>query len=157
MNETTGIRRMKRTLLIHRIVQVLLCLLLIYMALHFQQLFAEKGLPHVFLNSLLATLLVQFLIFFPLRHFAGMEARRDVAAATTPADSEQQKHWRRQRLFSDTIKGAVFLGFTTFIMLAPPFTFILSTAFFSFIVTVITYLQCYNFAIRGEFTSPSRS
>lgn len=153
MNETIGIRRMKRTLVIHRIVQILLCLLLVYMALHFQQLFAEKGTPQVFRNSLLATLFLQLVLFFPLRHFAGNEARREVAAATRPAEVEQQKLWRRQRLFSDTIKGAIFLGFTIFIIIAPPFTFILSTAFFSFLATVITYLQCFNFAVRGELAS----
>lgn len=158
MTEPVGIRRLRRTLLIHRVVQVVLCALLIYMALHFQQLFTAKGEAHIFRNSLLATLLVQFAIFFPLRGFAAKEARRDFAAAAPDAAIEQQKLLRQQRLIGDTLKGAVFLGFAAFILMAPPATFVLSTAFFCFNVTVITYLQCFNFAIRKELdgaTKPS--
>lgn len=150
MYESVAIRRLRRTLLIYRIVQILLCVLLIYMALHFQQLFAAKGMPHVFRNSLLATLLLQFGLFFPLRRFAEKEARRELAAAATQATAEEQKQLRHQRLFSDTLKGAVFLGFSAFILIAPPVTFVLGTAFFCFIVTVVTYLQCFNFVVRRE-------
>lgn len=157
MYEATALRRLRRTLLIHRIVQILLCVLLIYMALHFQQLFAAKGMPHVFRNSLLATLLLQFVLFFPLRSFADKEARRELAAAAMRVTVEQQKQLRHQRLFGDILKGAVFLGFSAFILIAPPVTFVLSTALFCFIVTVVTYLQCFNFVVRRELgnTSPS--
>jgi hypothetical protein len=153
MYESVAIRRLHRSLQIHRIVQFLLCVLLIYMALHFQQLFLAKGTPHIFRNSLLATLLLQFGLFFPLRRFAGNEARRELAAAAVQATPEQQKQLRQQRLFGDTLKGAVFLGFTAFILMAPPATFILSTAFFCFIVTVITYLQCFSYAIRRRLSA----
>ncbi|MHB8707785.1 MAG: hypothetical protein ACYC9I_02835 [Desulfuromonadales bacterium] len=157
MYEATALRRLRRTLLIHRIVQILLCVLLIYMALHFQQLFAAKGMPHVFRNSLLATLLLQFVLFFPLRSFADKEARRELAAAAMQVTVEQQKQLRHQRLFGDILKGAVFLGFSAFILIAPPVTFVLSTALFCFIVTVVTYLQCFNFVVRRELgnTSPA--
>jgi len=148
MPDHVALVRLRRTLLIHRIVQVALCVLLIYMALHFQQLFQAKGTPQVFRNSLLTTLLVQFALFFPLRHFAANEARRELAVAAAGGDVERHKQLRQQRLIGDTLKGAVFLGFAAFILLAPPATFVLSTAFFSFIVTVITYLQCFNFAVR---------
>jgi hypothetical protein len=150
MYETIAIRRLRRALLIYRAVQILLCGLLIYMALHFQQLFAAKGTPHVFRNSLLATLLLQLALFFPLRRFADKEARRELAAAAAQTTAEQQKLLRQQRLFADVLKGAVFLGFVIFIMMAPPVTFVLSTALFCFIVTVITYLQCFNFVVRRE-------
>ena len=152
MDETIAIRRLHRSLLIHRIVQGLLCVLLVYMALHFQQLFAAKGTPHIFRNSLLATLLLQFALFFPIRRYAGNEARRELAAAATQVTSDQQKQLRQQRLIGDTLKGAVFLGFTAFILMAPPATFVLSTAFFCFIVTVITYLQCFSFTIKRGLT-----
>jgi hypothetical protein len=153
MYETIAIRRLRRTLLIHRIVQILLTVLLVYMALHFQQLFVAKGTPHIFRNSLLATLLLQFVLFYPLRRFAGNEAKRELAAAAVQVTVEQQKQLRQQRLISDTLKGAVFIGFTAFILVAPPATFELSTALFSAIVTVITYLQCFNFAVRRDLSS----
>lgn len=150
MYDTVAIRRLRRTLLIQRGLQILLCVLLIYMALHFQRLFAAKGMPHVFRNSLLATLLLQFGLFFPLRSFADKEARRELAAAARQITAEQQKQLRQQRLFGDILKGAVFLGFSAFILIAPPVTFVLGTALFCFIVTVITYLQCFNFVVRRE-------
>jgi hypothetical protein len=155
MYQAVALRRLRRTLLIHRLVQLLLGLLLITMALHFQQLFAAKGLPHVFRNSLLATLLLQFALFFPLRRFADKEARRELAAAATQTTVDEQKLLRQQRLFGDVVKGAVFLGFGIFILLAPPVTFVLSTALFSFIATVITYLQCFNFIVRSQLDSPA--
>jgi hypothetical protein len=148
MHDNVAILRLRRTLLIHRVVQVILCALLVYMALHFQQLFQGKGIPQVFRNSLLATLLLQLALFFPLRRFANNEAQRELAAAETGTDAEQHKQLRQRRLIGDTLKGAVFLGFASFIMIAPPATFVLSTAFFCFIVTVVTYLQCFNFSVR---------
>ena len=153
MYETVAIRRLQRTLLIHRVVQLLLCALLIYMALHFQQLFLAKGEPHIFRNSLLATLLIEFVLFFPLRRFASNEAQREFAAAAAQVTVEQQQRLRQQRLFGDTLKGAVFLGYTAFILISPPATFVLCTAFFCFIVTVITYLQCFSFAVHKELAS----
>jgi hypothetical protein len=148
MPENIALLRLRRTLLIHRVVQAVLCVLLVYMALHFQQLFAAKGMPQVFRNSLLATLLLQVVLFFPLRRFASTEAQRELAVAAAGTDADRHKQLRQQRLIGDTIKGAVFLGFATFIMIAPPATFVLSTAFFCFIVTVVTYLQCFNFSVR---------
>lgn len=154
MYEPIAVRRLQRTLLIHRIMQILLCILLIYMALHFQQLFLARGMPQVFRNSLLTTLLLQFIVFLPLHRFANREARRELAAAARQVTAEQQRQLRQQRLFGDILKGAVFLGFAVFIIIAPPATFVLSTAFFCFIVTVVTYLQCFNYSVRRGLVAP---
>lgn len=154
MYEPIAVRRLQRTLLIHRTMQILLCILLIYMALHFQQLFLARGMPQVFRNSLLTTLLLQFIVFLPLHRFANREARRELAAAARQVTAEQQRQLRQQRLFGDILKGAVFLGFAVFIIIAPPATFVLSTAFFCFIVTVVTYLQCFNYSVRRGLVAP---
>jgi len=154
MYEPIAVRRLQRTLLIHRIMQILLCILLIYMALHFQQLFLARGMPQVFRNSLLTTLLLQFIVFLPLHRFANREARRALAAAARQVTAEQQRQLRQQRLFGDILKGAVFLGFAVFIIIAPPATVVLSTAFFCFIVTVVTYLQCFNYSVRRGLVAP---
>lgn len=154
MYEPIAVRRLQRTLLIHRTMQILLCILLIYMALHFQQLFLARGMPQVFRNSLLTTLLLQFIVFLPLHRFANREARRELAAAARQVTAEQQRQLRQQRLFGDILKGAVFLGFAVFIIIAPPATFVLSTAFFCFIVTVVTYLQCFNYSVRRGLAAP---
>ena len=82
MTESIGIRRLRRTLVIHRIVQVALIGLLIYMVLHFQQLFQEKyDSLKPFWNSVILTVLVQVGVFFPIRKLAEKEALREVGAA----------------------------------------------------------------------------
>lgn len=161
MYDSIALRRLRRTLLIHRFVQVLLCALLIYMALHFQQSFSAASALQVFRNSLLAALATQFVLFFPLRRLAAGEARREISAAQDGNSIEQLKALRQKRLFGDTVKGALFLAFVTFIMTMPqadtqtstPVTFFLATAYFSFIASIITYLQCYNFAVRTGLAS----
>jgi hypothetical protein len=152
MTETIGMRRIRKTLIIHRIVQAVLIVLLLYMALHFQQTFqAKHGNLKPFYNSLIATLLVQVVLFFPIRKFADKEAKRELgAAAKDTLSAEEQKQLRTQRLFSDFIKASVFIFFVAFILIAPPAGFVLSTTFFCCIGTVLSYLQNFNFAVRRQ-------
>ena len=149
MTEAVGVRRVRRTLLIHRVVQVAMVALLLYMTLHFLQMFQATGNLRPFYNSLIATLLLQVALFFPIRKFAEKEALREIAAATKTALSvDEQKKLRSQRLLSDFMKGSVFIFFVAFISAAPPAGFVLSTSFFTCIGTIISYLQNYNFATR---------
>lgn len=152
MTEPVGLRRIRKTLIIHRIVQIVLIALLLYMALHFQQTFqAKHGNLKPFYNSLIATLLVQAMLYFPIRKFADKEANRELdAAAKGSLSIDEQKQFRTQRLFSDFIKTSVFIFFATFTLLAPPAGFVLSTTFFCCIGTVLSYLQSFNFAVRQQ-------
>jgi hypothetical protein len=145
-------RRIRKTLIIHRIVQIVLIALLLYMALHFQQTFQAKyGNLRPFYNSLIATLLIQVALFFPIRKFADKEANRELgAAAKVTLTIDEQKQLRTQRLFSDFIKASVFIFFAAFILIAPPAGFVLSTTFFCCIGTVVSYLQNFNFAVRRQ-------
>ena len=153
MTEPIGMRHIRKTLIIHRIAQVVLIALLLYMALHFQQTFQSKhGNLKPFYNSLIAALLVQVMLFFPIRKFADKEANRELAAAAKgPLSSDEHKQFRTQRLFSDFIKASVFIFFATFTLIAPPAGFVLSTTFFCCIGTVLSYLQSFNFAVRRQF------
>jgi hypothetical protein len=151
MAETLGMRHMRKTLLIHRIVQILLIVLLLYMAILFQQKIQQKyDSLSPFYTSLVLTLLIQVGLFFPIRKFAENEAKRELgAAAKDTFTAEEQKQLRNQRLLSDFLKASVFLFFVAFIlMLKEQATAIQSTAFFSCIGTVLSYLQNFNFAVR---------
>jgi hypothetical protein len=136
-------------------VQIVLIALLLYMALHFQQTFQAKyGNLKPFYNSLIATLLIQVALFFPIRKFADKEASRELGAAAKGTLSvDEQKQLRTQRLFSDFIKASVFIFFVAFILIAPPAGFVLSTTFFCCIGTVVSYLQNFNFAVRRQLKS----
>ena len=152
MTETIGMRRIRKTLIIHRIVQIVLIALLLYMALHFQRTFqAKHGNLRPFYNSLIATLLIQVALFFPIRKFADKEVNRELdAAAKGTLTVDEQKQLRTQRLFSDFIKASVFIFFATFILIAPSAGFVLSTTFFCCIGAVVSYLQSFNFAVRRQ-------
>ena len=152
MTEPVGLRGFRKALIIHRIVQIVLIVLLLYMTLHFQQTFqAKHGNLKPFYNSLIATLLVQAMLFIPIRKFADKEANRELdAAAKGPLSIDEQRQLRTQRLFSDFIKASVFIFFATFTLIAPPAGFVLSTTFFCCIGTVLSYLQSFNFAVRRQ-------
>ena len=153
MTEVPGINLMRRTLLIHRVVQLALLALLLYMALLFQDKFMEKyGSIKPFYTSLVLTLLIQAAVFFPVRKFAENDARRELRAATaTVLDSEEQKQLRSQRLFSDFLKTCVFIFFVAFILLLKEqATVFQGTAFFCCIATVLSYLQSFNRAVRSD-------
>lgn len=145
-----GGNKLQKTIVIHRVVQVFLLGLFLYMAYNFQQIFQAKGMPHVFLNSIVTSLVIELLLFYPIRKFAISEAEREVAASQPGLSGDVLKALRQRRLFSDIVKVSIFFAFTLFILLSPPATFVMSTAFFCFVLTLLTYCQCFNFALaRG--------
>ena len=153
MAQAVDFKRTRRLLLIHLIVQILLLALLVYMAFHFQGLFRAKGIPQAFLNSIIVSIVVQLLAYWPISKFAGSEARREVAAEAGTLTADQQKGLRNKRLLGDFVKASVFLFFAAFIGMAPGATSVMCIAFFSFILTTITYFQCFNFAARRAMKS----
>ena len=61
---------------------------------------------------------------------------------------DEIKAFSKKKRYSDIIKFSVFCFYAMFILQAPKIPLILSVLFFSFMLTVLTYLQCYNFAAR---------
>ena len=108
-----------RSYYVHRVVQFVLLALLLYMALLFQEKFMEKYASlKPFYTSLVLTLLIQAVVFFPVRKFAENDARRELrVAAATALTAEEQKQLRSQRLLSDFLKASVFIFFVAFILL----------------------------------------
>lgn len=141
-------KRMKRLMVIHLVIQVFLVLLLVYMAVHFQGVFRAKGMPRIFVNSIVTSLLIQLALFYPISKFAASEAKREIDCEAGDLSAEAQKALRNKRLLGDFIKASVFLFFGAFVAMAPGATFVMSTAFFCFILTTLTYFQCYNIAAK---------
>lgn len=149
MADSIGLRRLRRILFIQRMVQIVLLGLLLYMALHFQQMFEATGNLKPFYNSLIATLLIQVALFFPIRKYTVKEAERELGAALKENfTAEEKQRLRNQRLLSDFIKASVLVFFAVFIGTAPPAGFVLSTTYFCCIGTILSYLQNYNYAVR---------
>ena len=142
-----GIVRIKRQMMIYTVTQVALTGLLLLISWKFLEVYAGREALNAFFNSIFITIGLQVLLFYPIFRFAGKEARNEIVAQQT-TNPDELKALRSKRIFGDYLKAAIFIFYGTFIFMAPAFTFILSTAFFSFIATTLTYLKCFNYAAK---------
>ncbi|HWI41166.1 MAG TPA: hypothetical protein VNX25_06715 [Verrucomicrobiae bacterium] len=148
-------RRLRRTLVINTVVQIFLVVLLLFAAVKFQQALTAEGRPHRFLHSIVVALVIQVAAFYPLKKMAGSDVRREVEASEEGITPEKLQELRRWRIFSEMLKGAGFLFFITFIAKAPSDRFIQGSILFTFLLTTLTYFQCYGFLLRREFRQKS--
>jgi len=142
--------KLRRLLTIHVVIQIGLVTLLVGVSWLFQQKLADR-----LLYCVIISMLIQLGLFLPLKSLALKEVAREIgscALGLTPADLQAL---RRKRMISDIIKTSVFLFFVIFICRLPENPVILSVAYFSFILTCLTYFQCFNFAARREI--PART
>lgn len=149
----TTFTRVRRLTQIYLVLQLFLLVLLVVMAFQFQKIFHSKGIDHVFLNSIIASIVLQLISFWPLKRLAEKEAWREVGAEAGTLSTEEQKGLRQSRMFYDFGKATVFLFFAAFLFLAPPVTFVISTVYFSFLLIALTYFQCFNYAARRAMRS----
>jgi len=151
-------KRLRRTLKINLAVQALLALLLIYVALLFQ-----ASLGPLFWKSILITLVIQLVNFYPINFFAGKEAKREVAATAYSLTPEEFKSQRSKRIIGEVIKMGVLAFFLIFAYSAPTTPnlqanrFTQSLIFLNFILTYLTYFQCFNFAAKREMAAKEQS
>ena len=136
-------KKLRRFIKIYAAVQVFLIALLMYMAILFQEDLGDR-----FLHSVIATIVIQLILFYPINRFAVREARREVDACETGLSFEALKKLRTGRTVGEGIKIGVFLFFFTFIFKMPANKFMLSTTFLTFILTFLCYFQCFNFAVK---------
>ncbi len=148
MAQKFDFKRLRRLITIYTVVQVFLVALLIYMAVNFQTGLQVEGRPQRFLHSVIVTLAIQLALFYPINKFAAREARREIDSSATNLTVEELKSLRNKRIFGDVVKTGIFIFFITFILRAPQDRFVLSIIFFSFILTTLSYFQCYNFAAK---------
>lgn len=155
MANSFDFKKLRRLITIYGVVQILLVILLIAMAVYFQAGLQAKGTPQLFMKSVMITMFIQLALFYPINKFAAGQAKRAVDACADNLTAEAMKSFRTSRLIGDMVKVAVFIFYTTFILRAPAHLFILSLIMFSFILTTLTYFQCYNFAAKKAMEDKS--
>lgn len=150
-------KKLRRLINIYAVVQIGLIVLLIYVAMNFQAGLASIGRGELFNKSIIITLLMQLAMFYPVYKFASREAVLAVDAVGEGLTTEQQKSQRNKRLIGDVIKAGVFCFYLAFTLLIsskslelPAKRFVLSMIFFNFILTYLSYFQCFNFVAKRE-------
>ncbi len=141
-------KKLRRLITIYAVVQVFLVALLIFMAVNFQAGLQAEGRPQRFLHGVVAALIIQLALFYPINRFAAIEAKREVDSCATNLSPEELKAIRNKRMVGDVVKTGIFIFFITFIYKAPKDRFFLSIIFFTFILTALSYFQNYNFAAK---------
>jgi hypothetical protein len=156
MSSGFDFKKLRRLITIHMVVQVVLVLLLVLVALQFQ-----GALGPLFWKSIIMTLIIQLIAFWPINFFATKEAKREVAATAVNISPEEFKSQRQKRLIGEVIKMSVFAFFLIFTYSAPKTDnmlanrFTQSLIFFNFILTYLSYFQCFNFAAKREMKANS--
>jgi hypothetical protein len=140
--------KLKRLIAIYLFVQVFLLALLAYVGVGFQMKMRAMGNPEQFTKSALTALVLQLVLFFVINKFARSEASREVDSSAVGLKPDELAGFRKKRLVGDYIKAGVFIFFVTFILRAPDVPLVQCTIFITFILTFLTYFQCYNFAAK---------
>ncbi|GFO67620.1 hypothetical protein GMLC_11990 [Geomonas limicola] len=148
MADTTRYQKIAKTIKIFAMAQGALILMLVYMAVQFQAKFQALGIPGRFMNAVVASFVIQMVLFYPIYRFASKEVERDLAMSTSNLSSEELKAYTKKKRMGDIVKVSVFFFFGMFILQAPSIPIVLSVLYFSFVLTVLSYLQCYNFAAK---------
>jgi len=148
------IKRISRTLMIYRVVQMLLIALLAYMAYNFQMLFALRGRPDQFMSSIVVAIVVQLILLYPVYRLAWRDAGIELEGSVPGLSVEQLAALRKKRLLGDLWKFCAVVFFLTFVALAPDQAkakgapMVLSSILFSFLLACLAYFQCFNFSVR---------
>lgn len=143
-------KKLRRLITIYVVVQVLLLALLVVMAVYFQAGLQKEGHPERFLSSAVTALVIQLALFYPINRFARNEAKREVESCATNLTTDNLKAFRTKRMVADVVKTGIFIFFIVFVYKVPQNMTILCVTYFSFILTILNYVQNYNFAAKRE-------
>jgi hypothetical protein len=147
-------KKLKRTMTIYRVVQTLLFCLLIYVAYIFQNNFALLGKPEKFMASIVATIVVQLLLLYPIYRLAWRDAGVEIEGCMVGLTPENQAALRKKRLMGDLWKFSAVGFFMAFVSMVPDArkaagaSQVLAITLFSFLVMCLTYFQCFNFSAK---------
>jgi Sec-independent protein secretion pathway component TatC len=154
MPGTLNFNKVGKTIKIFAVAQLGMVAMLVYMAILLQEKLGRLGKENGFLQAVIATFVIQLALFYPINRFASREAERDLSLTAINLSNEELKALSKKKRFGDIIKSSVFCFFGAFIVMAPtdPTNALVVSAqsvlLFSFILTILTYLQCYNFAAK---------
>lgn len=142
--------KLKRLTIIYRMIQVALLGLFMFMAFNFMQLFGKLGTPDYFFKALMISLVIQLILLYPAWQLAGRDLEVEIETGRSDITPEQLVTLRRKRLLGDLWKISGLGFFIMFIIIAPDAnkgrgaSLFLAAAYFSFLLTTLTYLQCFN-------------
>jgi len=94
--------------------------------------------------------MVQLLLLYPAWWLSGRDVTVELETAMAGITPEQLLVLRRRRMLGDLWKISALGFFVLFIILIPDTgkgrgaSLILSASYFSFLLTILTYLQCFN-------------
>lgn len=152
-------KKLKRQMMLYRVVQTILVGLLAFMAMNFQSLFTLRGKPEMFISSMVAAIIVQLLLIYPIYKLAWRDAGIEIEGNATGLTTEQLAALRKKRLIGDLWKFCAVSFFIVFVALIPDAkkaagaTFFLATTIFSFLITCLLYFQCFNFSAKKQLKS----
>ena len=153
MSPVFDFKKLRRLINIYAVVQVVLVGLLIYTAMIFQAGLNVDGRGDLFNKSIIATLVMQLFLFYPIYKFGSREAGLAVDSLQSGLTPAELKSLRNKRLIGDVVKSGVFCFYIVFSWRAPASSaaaakFFQSMIFFNFILTYLCYFQCFNFAAK---------
>lgn len=140
MAQAFDFTRLRRLTMIHAVVQIFLLILLAGSA----YVFLAKAPSASVLGSIVRVVVIQLALFYPIYKFAGADAEREVASSAPGLTADEQNALRRKRVFSDIVKGAIFIFFVVFALRAPgaaPVQFMILSLF---LLSYLCYFQCFN-------------
>jgi len=144
MAQTFDFTRLRKLTVIHGFVQAFLLVLLAGTS----YVLLGKVPSQVFLNSIIRVVVIQLILFYPVYKFALGDAQREVATAAVGLTPDEQQALRRKRVFSDILKGALIIFFFTFSLRAPAAPQIQFMILAVFLLSYLTYFQCFNYAAK---------
>jgi hypothetical protein len=152
-------KHLNRTMTIYRVVQALLVLMLLYVAYVFQNNFAQMGMPEKFITSIIAAIVIQLLLLYPIYRLAWRDAGVEFEGCTVGLTVEALSALRKKRLLGDLWKFSAVGFFLAFVTLVPDVKraagahIILAIILFSFLLMCLTYFQCFNFSAKKRMKS----
>jgi len=153
-------KRLNRTLVIYRVAQGLLMCLLIYVAYIFQNNFSMMGKPEKFMASIIATIVIQLLLVYPIYRLAWRDAGVEIEGSAIGLTKEALAALRKKRLLGDLWKFSAVGFFLAFVTMVPDSkkaagaSQVLAIILFSFLLMCLTYYQCFNFSAKKRMKTP---
>lgn len=151
---STDFKKLNRQMMVYRVVQTLITGMLIVLAIIFQGGFAALHKPEQFVSSIIASIVVQLLLIYPVYRLAWRDAGVEIEGAQPNLSTEQLAALRKKRLIGDLWKFCGVAFYMVFVTLVPDVKKsvgaipVLATTIFSFLLTCLMYFQCFNFSAK---------
>ncbi|MFA7405832.1 MAG: hypothetical protein WC007_17715 [Pelobacteraceae bacterium] len=147
-------KKLNRQMMLYRIVQTILTGLLVVVAIAFQSRFDALNRSEQFYSSIVAAVIVQLLLLYPVYRLAGRDAGIEIEGSRPGLKIEQFTALRKKRLIGDLWKACGVVFFLVFVTLVPDVKkasgapLVLASTIFSFLLTCLMYFQCFNFIAK---------